>query len=81
MGAAHAATPAGRRARRLALAGFTWTLRGIESKRAFYENDSGNVAAATRDAMRELRSLTRGAKLLRAAGRALGVNVGTLAGY
>ena len=64
-------TPAERRARRLGLAGFEATLRGVQSRIDFTDNDSGNVAAATRDAVRADRNLARGARLLRAARRAL----------
>jgi hypothetical protein len=66
-----ASTPAGRRARRLAVAGFAATLRGVQSQIDFVDNDSGNVAAATRDAIRADRFLARGGRLLRAARRAL----------
>jgi hypothetical protein len=66
-----ASTPAGRRARRLAVAGFVATLRGVQSQIDFVDNDSGNVAAATRDAIRADRFLARGSRLLRAASRAL----------
>jgi hypothetical protein len=54
---------------------------GIGSQLDFIENDSGEVAAATRDAVRADRYLTRGANRLRAAGRALGVQIGDLNGY
>jgi hypothetical protein len=74
-------TPVARKARSLAIAGFASTLRGVESRIAFIRNDSGNVEAATRDARRADRSLKEGANLLRAAGRALGVQVGSLNGY
>ncbi|MDQ2911245.1 MAG: hypothetical protein M3R26_00120 [Actinomycetota bacterium] len=76
-----ASTPVGREARSLAIQGFASMLRGVESQLAFIQNDSGNVEAATRDARRADRSLKRGASLLRAAGRALGVQVGSLNGY
>jgi hypothetical protein len=66
-----ASTPAGRRARTLALAGFAATLRGVQSQIDFVDNDSGNVAAATRDAILADRFLARGGRLLRAASRAL----------
>jgi outer membrane murein-binding lipoprotein Lpp len=66
-----ASTPAGRRAKKLALAGFVATLRGVQSQIDFVDNDSGNVAAATRDAVRADRFLAKGARLLRAARRAL----------
>ena len=60
-----------RRARALAIRGFEATLAGVESRIDFMDSDSGNVAAATRDAIRTDRYLARGARLLRAAGRAL----------
>ena len=66
-----ASTAAARRAKRLALAGFTATLRGVQSQIDFEDNDSGNVAAATRDAIRSDRFHARGTRLLRAARRAL----------
>ncbi len=75
------ASPAGRKARLLAIRGFTATLRGVESRIAFVENDSGNLEAATRDTRLADRWLKAGAKLLRAAGRELGVQVGSLNGY
>ena len=75
-----ASTPAARRARVLAIQGFGATLKGVRSQLDFSENDSGNVAAATRDAMRADRYLTLGANRLRAAGRALGIRVGRLNG-
>ncbi len=75
--AVRATTPA----RNLAIRGFASTLRGLGSQLAFIQNDSGNIEAATRGAKRADRSLERGANLLRAAGRALGVQVGTLNGY
>jgi hypothetical protein len=60
-----------RRARALAIRGFAATLVGVQSRIDFMDNDSGNVAAATRDAIRSDRYLARGARLLRAASRAL----------
>ena len=117
-------TPAARRARELAIRGFESTLRGVRSQLDFSENDSGEVAAATRDAKRADRFMTRamlscqragvelvgadrkseldklfaghddklhttiklidpgrGARQLRAAGRALGIQLGKLNGY
>jgi hypothetical protein len=67
--------------RRLALRGFQSTLRGVEAQIDFHENDRGNIRAATRDARRANAGLGEGARLLRAAGRQLGVQVGTLNGY
>jgi hypothetical protein len=74
-------TAAERRAKPLAIEGFEWTRKGVRSLLDFEENDSGNVAAATRDAMRADRFLTRGAKRLRAAGSTLGIRVGRIAGH
>ena len=58
-------------ARALAIRGFEATLAGVQSRIDFMDSDSGNVAAATRDAIRADRYLARGARLLRAASRAL----------
>ncbi len=44
-------------------------------------NDSGKLEAAVRDAKRGDRFLKRGATLLRAAGLALGVRIGSVNGY
>jgi hypothetical protein len=74
-------TAATRRGRELAIQGFEATLQGVRSLIDFDENDSGEVAAATRDAARADRYLTRGADRLRAAGRALGVQIGELNGH
>jgi hypothetical protein len=74
-------TADGRRARGLAIDGLESTLRGVESLIAFEENDSGNIAAATRDAKRADRFLARGADQLRAAARALGTRLGDVNGY
>ena len=71
-------TEAARRARRVGIQGFEATLKGVESLLDFSENDSGNLTAATRDARRADRYLTLGADRLRAAGRMLGISVGTL---
>jgi hypothetical protein len=68
-------------ARRLALAGFEATLRGVQSRIDFVENDRGNIDAATRDARKADAALRQGARLLRSAGRLLDVQVGTLGGY
>ena len=78
---AHGSTPAERTARTLAIAGFTWTRRGLRARIDFVEKDSGNVAAATRDARAADRRLRRGAALLRRAGAALGIRIGALGGY
>jgi hypothetical protein len=78
---AHGTTASARRGRELALEGFEATLKGTRSQLDFIENDSGEVAAATRDAKRADLYLRRGANRLREAGRALGVRVGELNGY
>jgi hypothetical protein len=77
----HGTTAATRRGRELAIQGFEATLQGVRSLIDFDENDSGEVAAATRDAARADRYLKRGANRLRAAGRALGVQIGELNGH
>ena len=69
------------RARRAAIAGFELTQRGVASQIEFNDNDSGNVAAATRDARRADRYLGRGADRIRLAGRALGIQIADLGGY
>ena len=53
------------------MVGFVATLSGIESLIDFYDNDSGNIEAATRDALRANRFRARGARLLAAARRML----------
>jgi hypothetical protein len=67
--------------RRLAVQGFAATLRGVQAQVDLIENDSGNLEAAVRDAAEADHYRTRGANLLRAAGRALGISVGELKGY
>jgi len=74
-------TPTARKGRTLAIQGFTWTLRGIDAELELIRNDSGNLEASVQDAKRSDRDRRRGAKLLRAAGRALGVQVGDLGGF
>ena len=68
----------GERARVLAMKGFEATIKGTRSQLDFSENDSGEVAAATRDAQRADRYLTLGANRLRAAGQTLGIQLGML---
>ena len=68
----------GERARVLAMKGFEATIKGTRSQLDFSENDSGEVAAATRDAERADRYLTLGANRLRAAGQTLGTQIGML---
>ena len=75
---ARGSTVGARQARVLAIHGFELTTKGIRSQLDFSENDSGEVAAATRDAERADRYLTLGANRLRAAGRALGIQIGKL---
>jgi hypothetical protein len=66
------------RARVLAIEGFGLTIKGTTHQLYFAEHDSGEVAAATRDAALADRFLTRGANRLRAAGRLLGIRIGLL---
>ena len=68
----------GERARVLAMQGFEATIKGTRSQLDFIENDSGEVAAATRDAERADRYLTLGANRLRAAGQLLGIQIAKL---
>jgi hypothetical protein len=75
-----ASTVTGRRARTLAIQGFTWMLRSIDARLEMTRNDSGNLEASVHDARRSDRDRHRGAKLLRAAGQALGVRIGNLSG-
>jgi hypothetical protein len=75
-----ARSTASRRGRALALAGFRATLRGVETQLSMRIHDSGKLEAAVRDAKRADRYLNRGARLLRAAGRELGVRVGLVNG-
>jgi hypothetical protein len=74
-------TALGRTGRRLAIQGFGWTLKGVETQLDLVANDSGNIEAAVRDAKRADRYLEKGADLLRSAGRVLRVRVGTLNGH
>src|SRR6478672_4748145 len=74
-------TSAVERARAVALAGFVLARKGVKSQIDFIENDSGEVAAATRDARRADRYLGLGADRIRRAGLALGIQIGDLDGY
>jgi hypothetical protein len=76
----HGSTPAGRRGRALAIRGFRSTLRGVNTQLSMRVHDSGRLEAAVRDARRADRYLNRGARLLRAAGRELGVRIGRVNG-
>ena len=77
----HASTATGRNGRALAIGGFTWTLRGIDARLEITRNDSGNLEGSVRDAVRADRDLRKGARLLRAAGRSLGIRIGKLNGF
>jgi hypothetical protein len=77
----HASTTTGRNGRALAIGGFTWTLRGIDARLEMTRNDSGNLEGSVRDAVRADRDLRKGARLLRAAGRSLGIRIGKLNGF
>jgi len=81
LGSERAATAPGRKARALAIQGFTWALRSVEARLEMTRNDSGNLEASVRDAQRADRDMRRGAGFLRAAGRALGVRIGKLNGF
>jgi hypothetical protein len=76
-----ASTAAGVTAKRLAIQGFSWTLRGVEARLEMTTNDSGNLEASVHDAKRADRDMRKGARFLRAAGRALGLRVGRLNGF
>jgi hypothetical protein len=67
--------------KQLAIQGFAVTLRGVDAQVDLIENDSGELEAAARDSRRANRYRERGSDLLRRAGRAFGVRVGTLGGY
>jgi hypothetical protein len=74
-------TPAGRKAKVLAIQGFAWTLAGLDVWVEIARNDSGNVEATVRDAKRADRDRRKGAGFLRAAGRAVGLQIGELNGF
>ena len=67
-----ASSGSARRARALAIAGFEAKLRSVSAEREFYENDSGQVAEATKDAARADANRKRADDFLRAAEQALG---------
>lgn len=77
----HGSTAEVERAREVALVGFALTRKGVRSQIDFSENDRGEVAAATRDARRADRYLSRGADRIRTAGLAFGIQIGELDGY
>jgi hypothetical protein len=76
----HPSTAAGRASRRLAIEGFTWTLKGVRASLDITTNDSGNLEGSVRDAKRSDRYLNRAANLLRAAGQTFGLPIGKLNG-
>jgi hypothetical protein len=78
---AQASTPRERRAKALAVEGFLIARKGVKYLIAFDENDSGEVAAAARDAGRADYFLRLAARRLRAAGLLLGIRIGDLRGY
>jgi hypothetical protein len=77
----HGSTAVVERAREVAVEGFELTQKGVRSQIDFSENDSGEVAAATRDARRADRYLKRGASRIRMAGLALGIRIRELDGH
>ena len=78
--AEHASTARGRSGRSLAIGGFGAALGAVRAELEFYNEDSGRLAEASIDAARANREWKRSARLLRAAGDALGVRVGTVNG-
>ena len=78
---AQGATASTQRGRELAIQGFEATLKGVQSEIDFEENDSGEVAAATRDAVRADRYLTRGDELVMRGRAALGIQIGEINGH
>jgi hypothetical protein len=75
---ARPSTAAERRARALAIEGLVLTRRAVRSELDFIDKDSGEVAAATRDARQADRFFALGATRLRAAGAALGIRIGKI---
>ena len=73
-------TPPGRDGRLLAIDGFTAALRAVRAELEFYNEDSGRLAEATKDAARADRNWKLAAHLLRQAGNALAVGVGSVNG-
>ena len=76
----HASTGCGRAGRSLAIDGFGAALRAVRAELEFYNEDSGRLAEAAKDMTRAGRHWQRSAGLLRAAGKALGVRVGSVNG-
>ena len=77
----HASSPSGREARLDAIGGYLWALWGLRAQIEFVDEDSGQLAEATRDAARADRCWLHAAPRLRAAGQALGVPVGLVNGF
>jgi hypothetical protein len=75
-----ASTACGRHGRSLAIDGFGAALGAVRAELEFYNEDSGRLAEASKDAARADRHWKRSARLLRAAGDALGVPVGNVNG-
>jgi|1185.fasta_scaffold387425_2 hypothetical protein len=71
----------GQEGRRLAIGGYLWALWALRAQIEFVDEDSGQVAEATRDAARADRCWLHAAPRLRAAGEALGVPVGLVNGF
>ena len=76
----HASTPPGRDGRSLAIDGFGAALRAVRAELEFYNEDSGRLAEAAKDASRADLNWQRAARLLRQAGNALGMRVGSVNG-
>jgi len=77
---ARTSTAAEHRAKALAIRGLVLTRKAVRSQLDFIDKDSGEVAAATRDARRADRFFALGAARLRAAGAALGIRIGKIRG-
>jgi hypothetical protein len=56
-----ASTTTGCTAKRLAIQGFSWTLRGVEARLEITTNDSGNLEASVHAARRADRDMLKGA--------------------
>jgi hypothetical protein len=76
----HPTTVPGRDGRALAIDGFRAAQRAVSAELEFYNEDSGRLAEATKDASRADRNWQQAARLLRQAGNALGVPVGRVNG-
>jgi hypothetical protein len=76
-----ASSASGREARRLAIQGFASILSGVEARLEITRNDSGNLEATVRDAKRADRDFRKGARLLRAAGRVLRIQIDEIDGF